>query len=197
MVGTAALIALLVASLAASGIAAGVSASNNAKNIEAQKEANEQNIAFQREINAQNQYNIEHAHQIEMADLQAAGLNPVLTAMGGSGASVQRLDAPQVNAVKSDMSGVSNAIQGFGNTLQSLMMFSLMSDMRKDIADSHNQTLLAMSGNRDQVLSNLYRRKAEVYSSSNSASSINSMIKSAEKEYSVKDWNKILKKLGY
>ena len=54
MVGIGALIALLVGSLASAGIAAGVSAANNAKNIEAQKQANQDNIAFQREINFQN-----------------------------------------------------------------------------------------------------------------------------------------------
>ncbi|WNK14362.1 MAG: DNA pilot protein [Microvirus sp.] len=34
-------------------------------------------------------YYAEHAHQIEMADLKAAGLNPILTATGGRGASFQ------------------------------------------------------------------------------------------------------------
>lgn len=195
MIGTAALIALLLGSLASAGIAAGVSAANNAKNIEAQKEANDQNIAFQREVNAQNQYNMEHAHQIEMADLQAAGLNPVLTATGGSGAAVQRLEAPQTNAVKSDMSGVSNAIAGMGQTMQSLMMFSLMSDMRRDLAQSHNDTLLAMSGNRDAVLSGLYQRKAQIMNEANSATSISK--KAFDDSGLYKDrWNELLKKLS-
>lgn len=189
-----ALIALLVASLASAGIAAGVSAANNAKNIEAQNKANQDNIAFQREINARNQYNMEHAHQIEMADLQAAGLNPVLTATGGSGAAIQKLEAPSVNQVKSDISGVTNAIAGFGNTMQSLMMFSLMSDMRKELSQAHNDTLLAMSGDRNAVLSGLYRRKAQVYNEANSASSIASKTKNSG-DYQ-KQWKELLKALS-
>lgn len=189
-----ALIALLVASLASAGVAAGVSAANNAKNIDAQKQANQDNIAFQREINAQNQYNIEHAHQIEMADLQAAGLNPVLTATGGNGSPIQKLEAPSVNPVKSDLSGVSSAIAGIGSTMQSLMMFSLMSDMRKEISQSHNDTLLAMSGNRDAVLSGLYRRKAQVYNESNSASSIAS--KTKDSGDLKKRWDELIKSLS-
>lgn len=194
MVGTAALIALLIGSLASAGIAAGVSAANNAKNIDAQKQANEDNIAYQREVNAQNQYNMEHAHQIEMADLQAAGLNPVLTATGGSGAAVQRLEAPQVNPIKSDVSGVTNAINGIGQTMQTLMMFSLMSEMRHDLANSHNETLLAMSGNRDAVLSGLYRRKAQVMNEAHSASSIASNTKD---NFNLdKEWKRLIKALS-
>lgn len=189
-----ALIALLTASLVSAGIAAGVSAANNAKNIDAQKQANEDNIAFQREVNAQNQYNIEHAHQIEMQDLQAAGLNPVLTGMGGSGASVQKLDAPQVNPVRSDVSGVTNAIAGFGQTMQSLMMFSMMSDMRKELTQSRNDTLLAMSGNRDAVLSGLYQRKAEALNQTNSAATISHKTKDSKNLQ--KEWKKLLDSLS-
>lgn len=57
---------------------------------EATNEANAQNIAFQREVNAQNQYNMEHAHQIEVADLDAAGLNPWLSVGGGAQAATQQ-----------------------------------------------------------------------------------------------------------
>lgn len=64
---------------------------------EATAKANEQNIALQREVNAQQQYNVEHAHQIEAADLQAAGLNPWLSV--GGGAQQANLQTAQVEPV--------------------------------------------------------------------------------------------------
>ena len=64
---------------------------------QAQAQANAQNIEFQREVNAQQQYNLEHSHQIEVADLQAAGLNPWLSV--GGGAQQANLQTAQVEPV--------------------------------------------------------------------------------------------------
>lgn len=120
------LLALAIASVAAAGIGAAVSVANNNKNVKAQEEANEKNVQMQQETNAQNQYNIEHAHQIEMKDLEAAGLNPVLTATGGNGAPISQLQSPSVKPVQSDLSGINSAISSAMNSMTMMMMASSM-----------------------------------------------------------------------
>ena len=59
------------------------------------KKANERNIQLQKETNQQNIDLANTAHQREVADLKAAGLNPVLSA-GGSGAATPSLGTAQV-----------------------------------------------------------------------------------------------------
>lgn len=138
--GTMMLIMALVG-LASAGTAAGVSAYNNAKNIEYQKEANTQNIEFQREVNAQAQYNLEHQHQIEMNDLKEAGLNPILTVTGGSGAGQAYLNAPQVKAPQSDLSGVGTALSGLNHMASSMMMMAMLQQNN----EARNATLAAIA----------------------------------------------------
>lgn len=73
-----------MATLAAAGLAA--AADSWSKNQQAKKQ-----FSYQKQLSnlnfKQQKYFAENAHQMEMADLEAAGLNPALTATGGSGAS--------------------------------------------------------------------------------------------------------------
>lgn len=150
-------ISLMLAALIGTAIAgiasAGVAAYNNERNIDAQEEANEQNVKMQQETNEQAQYNAEHAHQIEMADLEAAGLNPVLTATGGNGAPLANISAPSQKPVVSDMSGVSSSISSMMNSMAMVMMASSMAKTNEALLDKKeagknarlNQVLAARS----------------------------------------------------
>ena len=52
-----------------------------------------------------------------MADLKAAGLNPVLTATGGTGAPVASLNTPTAQAPQIDLGAVSSAANALTNLL--------------------------------------------------------------------------------
>lgn len=204
----AAITGLIVASIVGALAAAGASIYSATANANAVKNTNQQNIDLQNEVNKQNQYNIEHAHQIEMADLQAAGLNPVLTATGGSGAPIQALNAAKASAPQIDLSGVSSALSG----LSHMATMAMMMDTRQEIAQERNNTLTAIAHGknaqsaanavlRKQTLDALYRRKAASFASEGmanigSAKQIHNASKMSDKELNRK-WNAIMKKMGY
>ena len=100
-----------------SGLAnAGVSAYNNERNLRFQQEANEKNEALMREGWARE----DNAVQRRKADLEAAGLSPILAA--GSAASSS---APiNVSPLKSDLSGVSKGVAEAAQALQMSQAFA-------------------------------------------------------------------------
>jgi hypothetical protein len=81
------------------------------------------NAALQNQNWAHQKEAMQNAHQWEVADLQAAGLNPALSA-GGPGASTGGAGGGGggVNAPMGDLSGLLNVLTGFGNLANSTKM---------------------------------------------------------------------------
>lgn len=148
---TSALIATGIASAVASlgsGIASAVS------NYKATKEANDTNVSL---MDKTNQFNAEQAqiqrdweermsntaYQRSMADMEAAGLNPLLAAnLGGastpSGYAASGVST-QVKANPIDFSGIAQAM----NALQSTMITSALLENKLKIAEGYQDTYKA------------------------------------------------------
>jgi len=94
---TAQQIGAVSAGFALGGPAGAAAAYGAVSSAQAQKEANEQNIAMQRETNAMTVDLSNTAHQREVADLRAAGLNPILSAKYG-GSSTPSLTSPSTQS---------------------------------------------------------------------------------------------------
>ena len=82
------------------GLASGIGSWFSSKQVEqGQREANDQNVALSREQMAFQERMSNTAHQREVADLRAAGLNPILSANSGASSPSGSL-ATVVNPVK-------------------------------------------------------------------------------------------------
>lgn len=188
--------AIIAAIIAAVGstTAAGINYAN-------QQKTNQQNINAQNAVNKQQQYNLEHAHQIEMADLQAAGLNPVLTAMGGQGAPMISLNSPRAVAPELDLSGVSNALQ----SMTHMMMMSQLVDAKVEAAEKSADAKIQaanISGQSRETVADKYiaaGRTRNLYKNESAGKALISnskQIKKLKDDYSMteKEWEKLLKK---
>ena len=175
VLATAALIAAAIAGAASlgTGIASAVS------NYNAQKEANETNVGLTEKANQlqldmlkqQQVFNAEEAekqrqwetqmsntaYQRSMADMSAAGLNPLLAAQVG-GASTPTSQAASASAGSSqaahvqsnvlDLSAVTSALQSINNMMILSMLSSNKNQNMRDIADMNNASREAMLATR-------------------------------------------------
>lgn len=89
----------------------------NKKNRDAQQDANAINWEIARQNNATQIEMANTAHQREVRDLRAAGLNPILSA-GGNGSSTPTLSAASINPVHQD-----NAFEGLANSAKGLSRY--------------------------------------------------------------------------
>lgn len=89
----------------------------NKKNRDAQADANAINWEIARANNATQIEMANTAHQREVRDLRAAGLNPILSA-GGNGSSVPTLQSPTLNPVQ-----YTNGFEGLANSAKGLSSF--------------------------------------------------------------------------
>lgn len=103
------------------------------------KQANKQNIALQQETNAKSIDLANTAHQREIADLKAAGLNPVLSA-GGQGAATPTLGTAQVqNEMEGGYLGQIGQVANIANTFSSAK--SLAQNAKLANAQTENTTV--------------------------------------------------------
>lgn len=148
--------ALVIASIIGSLAAAGAGIAGSAMNYQAQKDTNAANIAMQNQTNQMAMGMSNTAHQREMEDLKRAGLNPVLTATGGSGSPVASISSPKQQAPQIDMSSIGSAITGTVQSLTNLKMAEMIGERYKDI----NADKIAADANLKGNKSEYYRQMA-------------------------------------
>ena len=101
------------------------------------------------------------AHQREVADLRAAGLNPTLSATGGSGANVPNVPPPTASAPKVDLAGALNSASDLKSKsgqqkIQSAQVENIAADTRVKEA---NQNLITNSARKASVEADLAEAK--------------------------------------
>lgn len=177
---------------------AGLSQNYAREQMQFQTEANAKAMAFSKEEAEKNRQWQERmsntAHQREMADLIAAGLNPVLTAMGGNGAAVTS-GASASGVTSGGASGATD--NSFNSLLASLIPALLNRETNLDIAKLNALTSMYMADSS---------AAASMYASNNSAAATmyaadksgDSVTYSADKQYDSKgDFPTNLPSIGF
>lgn len=88
--------------------------------------ANRANVLLSRDQREWEEAMSNTAHQREVQDLTAAGLNPILSATGGAGAAVPNVSAPQVQALPPQDYGGRAGVEGFSTAMQAMKNMELI-----------------------------------------------------------------------
>lgn len=97
------------------------------------------------------------AHQWEVADLRAAGLNPILSATGGNGANLPSVAVAQTaNSEAPDIIGMMSALQGIRNQEQQEQVLKAQENLLKTQAFRELDSATLLRAQTAQINTNNY-----------------------------------------
>lgn len=99
----------------------------------------------------------QNAHQWEVADLRAAGLNPILSATGGNGANLPSVAVAQnANSEAPNILGMMATAQGIRNQMQQEKVMKAQEDLLKYQAYRENDAATLLRAQTAQINTNNY-----------------------------------------